>query len=395
MTSQTFDTTIIGAGPVGLILALGFAQQERKVCLVERQPFQKSESFDGRVLALTYGSMLMLDSLQIWQDLMPFVTPIEHVHVSQKGYLGLTKIHAVDMNVEALGYSITASDLGSVLWQAVAKSTYITLQSDSTLIHFSNSDENDMQGVAVELKTPQGKITQHCDLLVGADGTQSKVREICGIQAAKKSYGAFAVLAKIETEMHPKGWSYERFTTEGPVALLPMEGHFHKAVMVVPAEQKESVMALNSADYIELFADKMGERLGEFTSVSNRVCYPLIEYYADKMVAKNCLLIGNSSHTQHPVAAQGLNLGISDIQALLALSAGIANLNNANLLTNYEVDRKPEHERIMGFTDSLIQVFENGSPVVGHLRGLGLIAMEVMPKTRQKLATMAMGLKAK
>lgn len=218
------------------------------------------------------------------------------------------------------------------------------------------------------------------------------MREILNIPAIEKSYDAFGVIAKIETEEDPQGWSYERFTTEGPVALLPMGGKFHKAVMVVPNKKIEQVKAFSDDKFIDAFTEKMGERLGEFVSVSNRVSYPLIESYAKKMIANRAMLIGNASHTQHPVAAQGLNLGISDIAELLLLTDQQKDLGNADRLLEYERLRQPEHERIMGFTDSLIQIFETKSSVVGHLRGLGLMAMESMPNQRKKLAKMAMGL---
>lgn len=388
MQVANFDVAIIGGGPVGLILALGLAKQQRQVCLIEKQPFQKSTSFDGRALALTYGSVQLLKSLDIWQQLAEFTTPIKHVHISQKGYLGLTKIHADEMNVEALGYSVTASDLGSVLWQLVAESALITLQTETELSSFKVETEKVQLSLKDKNNQPQ---QQQANLIIGADGTESKVRKLSGIKNNSKSYNAFGVLAKIETEQHPKGWSYERFTTEGPVALLPLGGHFHKAVMVVPTAKKEAIMALNDDDYINLFAEKMGERLGEFTSISARVCYPLIESYAEKMVAERTLLIGNASHTQHPVAAQGLNLGITDIKSFLALSTDEKDLGKASLLTQYQANQAPEHERIMNFTDSLINVFEKESSLIGHLRGLGLMAMSAMPKSRHKLARMAMG----
>jgi len=381
---QNYDVVIIGAGPVGLGLAIGLANQGKTVAIIEKEPAQQSPSFDGRVLALTYGSSLVLEKLTLWDDLKPYTTPIKHVHVSQKGYLGLTQIHAEEMRVDALGYSITSADLGKVLWQHVEKISNITLYPQTELESFEVAEN------AVEVKIARGGLT--CQLIVGADGTKSKVREILQIKSSEKSYDAFGVIAKIETEQHPQGWSYERFTTEGPVALLPMEGHFHKAVMVVPAEKIEEVKAYSDEQFIEAFTEKMGERLGEFVSVSNRVSYPLTESYAEKMVSKRALLIGNASHTQHPVAAQGLNLGISDIATFVGLMVDQDDLGSWKVLQNYEKQRQPVHEKIMGFTDSLIQIFENKSTTIGHLRGIGLMVMESMPNRRKKIAKMAMGL---
>lgn len=382
-----FDAVIIGAGPVGLILAIGLAKQGKSVAIVEKEVAKQSPSFDGRVLALTHGSMKMLDLLGLWGDLQAVTTDIKHVHVSQKGYLGLTQIHAEEMKVNALGYSITSADLGKELWQKVEQQPKVEIISEAELVSF------EMVNKEVQLKiTKGGSENLSCQLIIGADGTNSKVRELLKIPVTKKSYDAFGVIAKIETEESPQGWSYERFTTEGPVALLPMGGNFHKAVMVVPSEKIEQVKAFSDDAFIDAFTEKMGERLGEFVSVSNRVSYPLIESYANKMVVNRALIIGNASHTQHPVAAQGLNLGISDIAEFLFLTDQQTDLGNADMLLEYERLRQPEHERIMGFTDSLIQIFEAKSSVVGHLRGLGLMAIESMPNQRKKLAKMAMGL---
>jgi 2-octaprenyl-6-methoxyphenol hydroxylase len=383
-----YDAVIIGAGPVGLILAIGLAKQGKSVAIVEKEAVQQSPSFDGRVLALTNGSMNVLDSLGLWNDLQAVTTEIKHVHVSQKGYLGLTQIHADEMNVDALGYSVTSADLGKELWKKAEEEAKIKILSEAELVSF----ESDNQEVQLKITRGGGSETLSSQIIVGADGTNSKVREILNIPAIEKSYDAFGVIAKIETEEDPQGWSYERFTTEGPVALLPMGGKFHKAVMVVPNKKIEQVKAFSDDKFIDAFTEKMGERLGEFVSVSNRVSYPLIESYAKKMIANRAMLIGNASHTQHPVAAQGLNLGISDIAELLLLTDQQKDLGNADRLLEYERLRQPEHERIMGFTDSLIQIFETKSSVVGHLRGLGLMAMESMPNQRKKLAKMAMGL---
>lgn len=386
--TKSYDAVIIGAGPVGLTLAIGLAKQGKSIAIIEKEAPQQSPSFDGRVLALTHGSMLVLKELSLWQDLQDKTNPIKHVHVSQKGYLGITQIHAEEMQVKALGYSITSADLGAVLWQQAQQQKNIKIYTQAELTNFELLKTK----VNVDISLEGAKDRLSCQLIIGADGTNSKVRKILQIDSSTKSYDAFGVIAKIETEENPQGWSYERFTTEGPVALLPMGGNFHKAVMVVPAEKIDEVSKYSDEQFIDSFAEKMGERLGEFVSVSNRVSYPLTESYAKKMVAERALLIGNASHTQHPVAAQGLNLGISDIAEFLTIVEGQEDLGNQVKLQTYQQQRQPVHEKIMGFTDSLIQIFETKSVVIGHLRGIGLMAMASLPKRRKQLAKMAMGL---
>lgn len=389
------DALIAGGGPVGLLLALGLSQQGFDVVLAEKYLPETGakNSFDGRVLALSYGSMCVLQHLGVWDALQPSVTEIHHVHVSQKGYLGITKLHAEELDVPALGYSVQSSDLGKVLWQAINSQTEIKVICPAELTQF----EMDETSVSAQISTANdGGCQVQAKLIVGADGTDSFVRTHLGLPIEVKSYNASAIIAQIETEQHPEHWSYERFTEEGPVALLPMNGHFHKAVLVCPQEKIAETVALNDEQFIDLFATKMGERLGAFTSISTRVAYPLKETYAPVMVKGRAVLMGNASHTQHPVAAQGLNLGIRDVsdflqQVSIRLDSVNADIGNAVLLENYAQQRKPDHEKVMGMTDSLIDLFQHSSPIVGHMRGIGLMAMQAFSSMKKRFARFAMG----
>jgi len=394
MTKKVLQTDVLisGGGPVGLMLAIGLSQKGFQVVLAEKfKPVDSlaevKNSFDGRVLALSYGSKLILEQLGMWPVLSEYVTDIEHVHVSQKGYMGITKLHADEANVPALGYSVQSSDLGKVLWQTAKQQTNLEVLCPATVQGFNQDDS----GVQVEIEV-DGQILQvDAKLIVGADGTDSQVRQILALPLQEKSYQAYGVIAQIETEQHPQGWSYERFTEQGPVALLPMHGHFHKAVMVCPDNEIEEIKALTDQQFIERFADKMGERLGQFVSISPRMAYPLKETYVSQMVSGRAILMGNASHTQHPVAAQGLNLGIRDIGEFLAGLNTPQDLDDKQRLKHYAESRKTDHEKVMGLTDSLIQVFQHSSPLVGHLRGIGLMAMQVAPKLRKRFTKFAMG----
>lgn len=386
------EVLIAGGGPVGLMLALGLAQKGIAVVMAEPLPLaatpeEARNAFDGRVLALSYGSRKILERLGVWEALRPLVTPIEHVHVSQKGYLGLTLLHAEEVGVPALGYSVQSNDLGKVLWQAVQACNAIKVLCPARLVDFSQDEQRVLATVQAADKT----LTVQSRLIVGADGTESQVRKVLGLEMQQKSYHAFGVIAQMTTREHPQGWSFERFTEEGPVALLPMQGHRHKAVLVCPEEALDAVMALDDAAFMALFASKMGERLGGFCGVSARVAYPLKETYVPQMTQGRALLMGNASHTQHPVAAQGLNLGIRDIDAFLQGLHAMQDPGERTFLEAYAKARAEDHENVMGMTDSLIQVFQHTSPLVGHLRGIGLMALQAMPNLRRRFARFAMG----
>lgn len=408
---------IAGGGPVGLMLAIAMAKLGAKVTLAEQSypvdllEVEPSEvenlnnsdtdsSFDGRVLALNYGSMLFLKKLGLWENLAPMTTEIKSVHVSQKGFLGITHLQAAEMNVPALGYSILAKDLGRVLWQSVQATPAIKLRCPAKLESLEQLDKKvslilreDKVATHLETEIKPKTETLEVDLVVGADGTNSTVRQLLGLALEEKNYDAFGVIAKIETEKDPKNWAYERFTQDGPVALLPMGGHFHKAVLVCSADEIDSVKALSDEAFMDLFASKMGERLGAYTRVSERVYYPLKETYVPQMFKGRALLMGNASHTQHPVAAQGLNLGIADIQAFMSLleTEHPIDIGEASLLETYAAARHAHHQKIMGLTDGLIELFQAPSPVVGHIRGIGLMAMQAMPGLRKRFSRMSMG----
>lgn len=384
-----YDVVIAGGGPVGLTLALGLAQRGAHIALVEAiQPKSgQANSFDGRVLALSEGSRLILQNLNVWSDLIPYVTEIHHVHVSQQGYLGLTLMHSEELNVPALGYSIRAHDLGRVLWQHVTNTDAIQLYCPANLVNFMESGD----GVSVEVQQAQKNLTITSRLIIGADGTDSQVRQTMGLRLEQKNYAAWAILAQVDTEKPHQNWAFERFTSEGPVALLPLNSATHKLVYVASEQNYAALLALSDDEFMNAFSQKMGERFGAYQNISPRVAYPLKETYVKRVVKGHAVLMGNASHTQHPVAAQGLNLGLRDVDDFLnGLQPGLLNLTQPTFLAHYERQRQIDHQKVMGLTDSLIRIFEHPSPLVGHMRGLALMTLQALPKLKQRLAKFSM-----
>lgn len=388
-TQYDCDLVIAGGGPVGLTLALGMAQRGAKVDLIEVIAPESGQpnSFDGRVLALSEGSRLILQDLDVWADLQAYVTEIHHVHVSQKGYLGLTLMHSDEMDVPALGYSIRASDLGRVLWQKVQANKAIQLYCPAKLLSFKQQAD----GVQVSLQQGEQVIERRARLVVGADGTDSQVRQTMGFALQQKNYGAWAILAQVDTEKPHQNWAFERFTSEGPVALLPLNTASHKLVYVASESNYQTLLNLPDAEFIQAFSQKMGERFGAYQNISPRVAYPLKETYVKGVVKGHAVLMGNASHTQHPVAAQGLNLGLRDVEDFLkGLQPGLVNLTDPAFLAHYEQQRQQDHQKVMGLTDSLIRIFEHPSPLVGHARGLAMMTLQALPKLKRRLARFSM-----
>ncbi|SIN84900.1 2-octaprenyl-6-methoxyphenol hydroxylase /2-octaprenyl-3-methyl-6-methoxy-1,4-benzoquinol hydroxylase [Sulfurivirga caldicuralii] len=386
--ARSADLIVVGGGPVGLALAIGARRQGVKTLLVERSAPAQSEgtSFDGRMLALNLASQQLLERIGIWDELAPLATPIRHVHVSQQGHFGLTLMHAEEMGVPALGYSVLGVDLGRVLW-AEAERAGVQVLRPAQVVDVALEETR----VGVQL---QDGTSIESVLLAGADGTHSRVREAMGWPLQEKDYGAHAVLAQVKTRQPHHGWSYERFTPDGPVALLPHRTHHHKAVYVCPDEQLDAVMALDDRDWLEAFAARIGPRLGGFDEVGPRLAYPLKEVYVPRVAEGRVALLGNASHTQHPVAAQGLNLGLRDVADYLDALQQRDAWGTAVWAQAYETKRQADHQAVMRMTDSLVTIFQCRLPGAGHLRGAGLVATQLMPGLKRRLARFSMGLES-
>ncbi|WP_294947558.1 FAD-dependent monooxygenase [Sulfurivirga sp.] len=386
--AERYDLIISGGGPVGLTLALGAARQGRSVLVLEQAPpEQGGESFDGRMLALNRASRAVLQRVGAWEALAPQLTAIEHVHVSQRGHFGVVTLHAGEQGVDALGWSVLGRDLGLTLQRLVQETPNITLRQPARLTDFRQTAE----GVEVRFQGGEAEAQAHGRLLVGADGTRSRVREVLGWPLEEKDYGAWAVIAQVETHHPHDGWAFERFTPDGPVALLPWRTRQHKAVMVVPDREIDRIMGLDDSGWLAAFEAKMGPRFGGFAATSPRLRYPLKESYVQRVAEGRVALLGNASHTQHPVAAQGLNLGLRDVADYLDGLALEDALEDPAWLSDYEQRRRQDHRAVMGATDSLIALFQLPQPLAGHLRGAGLLGLQLAAPLKRRLAGFFMG----
>lgn len=386
--AERHDLIISGGGPVGLTLALGAARLGRSVLVLEQAPPQQGGgSFDGRMLALNRASRAVLERVGAWDALIPQLTAIEHVHVSQRGHFGVMTFHAAEQGVDALGWSVPGRALGLTLRRLAQETPGITLRQPARLEDFRLTAE----GVDVRFHAGEAEEQAFGRLLVGADGTRSRVREVLGWPLEEKDYGAWAVIAQVETYHAHEGWAFERFTPDGPVALLPWRTRHHKAVMVVPDGEIDRIMALDDREWLAAFEEKMGPRFGGFATTSPRLRYPLRETYVQRVAEDRVVLLGNASHTQHPVAAQGLNLGLRDVADYLDGLAQDEALADPAWLGDYERRRQQDHRAVMGATDSLIALFQLPQPLAGHLRGAGLLGLQLAAPLKRRMAGFFMG----
>ncbi|NOX75028.1 MAG: 2-octaprenyl-6-methoxyphenyl hydroxylase [Gammaproteobacteria bacterium] len=411
MTSNNtdYDLIIVGGGLAGVSLAISLAQQPLRVALIEAHPFRTGAppSYDDRGIALSYGSRRIFEGLGLWPELTPRVTPIHHIHVSDQGRFGFTRLESAQEHVDALGYVATARTLGEVLIAQLAQVSNLDLISPAQLIELKLG--NDHATAIIEHQGDKQGLLQSltASLVVAADGGHSAVRQQLDIRTTQRDYGQTAIVANISTQCPHDNRAFERFTRHGPLALLPLdsdkssEAPDHRCALVwtrSPADA-ERLLAASETDFLSELQQCFGQRLGRLEKVGQRHSYPLKLIRAREQVRARLALIGNAAHTLHPIAGQGFNLGLRDVATLAqvivdAHRAG-ENIGALSTLEPYAQWRQRDHRKVIGFTHALVRSFSNRFPPLALARNTGLLATDLLPPLKHSLARHSMGLAGK
>lgn len=403
-----YDIIIVGGGLVGVTLAHALDNQGLRIAIIESAPFrlQAQPNYDDRAIALSYGSRRVFEGLRLWQQLSELATPIKKIHVSDRGHFGVTRIDCREEGVEALGYVITARDLGKVLVEAVTPGSGIDIISPATVRGIAIHPEH----ASLEVASDDGGLqTLNTRLVVAADGGQSSIRSLLGIETKEYDYRQTAIIANISCQRFHDYVAYERFTDQGPIALLPMSestnqepaGTTHRCALVwtQPAAQAEHIMALEDADFLAHLQQRFGQRMGRFTRVGNRAAHPLHMIRSRQQVRERLAIIGNAAHTLHPIAGQGFNLGLRDVAALAQVLVDAARQQqdpgSLAVLQEYSGWRLRDQQTITGFTDNLVRIFSNRFPPLALARNAGLIATDLIGPVKHTLARHTMGIAGK
>lgn len=363
---------IIGGGPVGTTLALALAQKGIKAVLLEARA--KGGAYpDGRALALSYGTKLILERLGVWDKILSKVTPINTIHISQKGSLGRSILKAHEHHLPSLGYVVSYGALSAALDEVLltqtniqilyeAEVTSITPQTDATQITYQTQDRT--------LQLTAG-------LAVLADGGRS-INEIAGLIREVKEYGHDALVAKVVTELPHHNIAYERFTPQGPMALLPNGDEF-SLVWTGKAEEIQSLLDLDDATFLAQLHHHFGDRVGQFKKVSKRMTFPLRLATLKPAYLPHLAIIGNAAQTMHPVAGQGFNVGIRDASELAEQVAhAAADIGSEVMLKAYAEARARDTQRGLMFTDFLVNIFSNELVGLNALRAKGLSLLDMI-----------------
>jgi len=385
---------------IGSSLGLALAPLRLRVAVVEAvaRGAEHQPSFDDRSTALSRSSQRMFEAMGLWPEVVAASTPIRKIHVSDKGRFGFAHIDADEQNVEALGYVVINRVLGRVLQESLAAVENLDVICPGRITAVSLSDER--SEVTVEEET--GARTLTGQLVVAADGANSAVRDMIGIGAKQVSYDQWAVIGNLLPENAPDNQAFERFTSAGPVAMLPIAGDRAAFVWIQSPDAAKEALSLTDDEFTARIQDAFGQRLGRFSKIGKRAAYPLSLTRANSLISRRSVVVGNAAHGLHPVAAQGFNLGMRDVAALCDCIADARmedgdslDCGDSTILENYAEWRAADHRKLVRFTDGVVHLFGDSRGPVKLLRNLGMLGFDLIPGVRKAFAKHTMGLAGK
>lgn len=358
---------IVGGGPAGMALALALKRQGIDAVIHDARP-RGAVRQDKRTLALSHGSRQILEWLGVWPKIA--ATPIERIHVSQQGAFGRTLITAAEQGVPALGHVCSAASLGGALDDALTAAG-ITVHDNDLVRHV------DIVGDAAQIQAASG--THATRLVVYAEGAIDAAAT-SGPAAVQRDYGQHAVICNVTPTVPHRHVAWERFTAQGPLALLPCGSELAVVYTGAP-EQAAALAALPDDAFLTRLQAHFGRRL-VFSAATPRHVFPLGLRYRRHPVGPRCVWLGNAAQTLHPVAGQGFNLALRDVYDLARTLADARDPGDPAVLARYAAARRLDRRSTIGFTDSLVRLFSNDWPLLREGRGLALCALDLLPPLR-------------
>ncbi|MDP2100419.1 MAG: 2-octaprenyl-6-methoxyphenyl hydroxylase [Methylobacter sp.] len=388
-----YDLVIVGGGLAGNCLALALKGTGLNIALVEAssREQQQAAAAGDRALALAAGTVKMLEALDIWQGISQSATAIKDIHISDQGHFGKTRLSAHKEKVAALGYVITARDLEAHVAGLVNTANLKQLCPARLVGLMAGRD-----AVNISLKHGDEALTLSTKLLVGADGGNSSVRKLLEISQHITDYEQTALVTTIKSSLPHHNTAFERFTASGPLALLPVGRDYCSVVWTRSSEDADALMSGSEADFIAELQRCFGYKLGALSLAAPRRAFPLSLIRAEKMSATRTVMIGNAVHQLHPVAGQGFNLGLRDVvqlaEMIIEQHESGHDIGAADFLSAYTQVRQKDHDRTIGFTNSVVKIFSNDWLALAAARNIGLTLLDHIPGAKTLLARHAMGL---
>ena len=388
-----YDILIVGGGLAGNCLALALKDAGLHMAIIEantREQLQSSPAGD-RALALSAGTVKMLQALNIWKDIETKATAIKDIHISDRGHFGKARLSAKKQGVEALGYVISARDIETHVAERVEQSG-IEQISPAWVAGLMSG----LESVNVNVKQKKKSLHLTAKLLVGADGGQSSVRRLLDIPQHVTEYGQTALVTTVTSSLPHNNVAFERFTESGPLAMLPINNEECSVVWTRSTEDAEELMSFSEEDFILQLQKCFGYPLGLLGLTTPRRAFPLSLIRAESMVLGRVVIIGNAAHQLHPVAGQGFNLGMRDVvqlaEMIIKQQKNNADIGEPAFLETYAEIRQKDHDQTIGFTDNLVKIFSSDWLPLAATRSVSLAVMDHIPIAKSLLAKHAMGL---
>ena len=388
------DIAIIGGGLVGLCAALVLQHPKRSVTIVEAGNLEQvqAEGLNARSIALSASSVQIFRALGIWPQIEAQAAPIRHIHVSSRGRWGATRLRAADYQLDALGYVIENQALSRCLLDAVEASKKIKLLQNAA---FESITQDSTVNIAYRKNRRVTRFEARLALI--ADGAQSAARALLGIGHQTIDYGQAVVISNVEVGKPKTGTAYERFTPQGPLAMLPLGGKRYACIWTLTPQQAAEACVQDDAEFSAALQDCFGFRLGLIERVGKRFSIPIQRTSADTLQSGRCLLIGNAANALHPVAGQSFNLSLRDIACLYELLCDQPAVDFdagrfSALADEYEMLRLKEQRLVIGYGDGLVTLFSNELPLFDHLRAAALSLLDLLPALKAQAALAGMGM---
>ena len=403
-SAQTYDIAIVGAGLVGATLAalLAVAHRQLSIAIIDQGVApavpnleQEPPRFDNRVVALTQASIQLFQRIGVWDAVVARrACAYHHMTVWDDEGTGSIDFSASELGQPALGYIVENSLLLSALLDALDSAANVTCLRNCTVENIASNAQS--MGRSIVLSNDRVLQTS---LVVGADGAHSRVRELLAMPVRQWDYKQKAIVTTVKTQQSHGHTAWQNFLTTGPLAFLPLDHeseHYCSIVWSLDSEAADAKMALSDQDFSQALTTAIESRLGNIDWVDQRACFPLIQRHAENYYRPQVALIGDAAHTIHPLAGQGVNLGLLDAQALAQEITRACDrqlpLHDESLLRRYQRQRKRHNMTLMAVMEGFKHLFGDPALSVRWLRNTGLKIVDNAQPVKRWLAKQAMGL---
>ena len=390
MTTERFDIAVVGGGMVGLTLALGLEGVGARVAVIERASLtdMAEASFDGRGSAIAAGSQRILDGTGLWELLQADAEPILDIRVADGASQLFLHYDHREVGEGPLGWIVENAHIRRAFAQAVALSDVIVFENTALA-------DARFEARSTTLELVDGR-TVDATLAIAADGRQSALRKLAGIEAVRWSYPQTGIVCAVTHEAPHHGIAHEHFLPSGPFAILPMTRNRSSIVWTERNDLAPAILELDDDDFSAELKRRFGGFLGDVRVGPQRWAYPLSVVHARDYVAPRVAAVGDAAHAIHPIAGQGFNLGLRDVAALAEIIVDRLRLGldpgDTEALMRYQKWRKPDNMMMIAATDSLNRLFSNDIAPVRMARDTGLALVNQLPPLKRVFMRHAMGL---